>query len=296
MIQIEYDAQMLARVQGVEYRLLQGFLDVCERVNVRCFAVFGTAIGAVRHGGFIPWDDDLDMGMLRPDYERLVAAVEAHPEWGYGVSGPGCSQRFYNLVGKFYLQGTVFHTEYARDDYPMGINLDIFVYDELSANPLALRVQNRWAAAVAKLNIVRNVNMLTRAVRKDASNLVPRIAAGIAHGVLQLVPKTFFESSYERVARQGEGSGSKVYNQFNDPWTLEGSMSEEEIFPLVTMDFGPVNVPMPAGYDAVLRRQYGDYMELPPVEVRHNHHPYRLQFEPGGPMYGTAVDSGGKGA
>lgn len=296
MIQVEYDPQVLAMVQEAEYRLLQGFLDVCERVGVQSFAVFGTAIGAARHGGFVPWDDDLDMGMLRPDYERFVAAVQEHPEWGYGVAGPGCDQRYYNMLGKFYLLGTTFHTEYARDDYPMGINLDIFVYDEVPKDPEQRKAQHRKAANVAKLNLARNVNMLTRALRKDASNLVPRLAAGAAHGVLQLTPRTFFEDAYERNARQGEGSGSGVYEQFNDPWVFEGAMAEDEIFPLVPMDFGPVKVPMPAGYDAVLRRQYGDYMELPPEGSRHNHHPYRLQFDPDGPMYGTAVDAGGDGA
>lgn len=291
MIHNHYDPEVLRRVQEAEYELLGAFLKICADNGIETFAVFGTAIGAARHGGFIPWDDDLDMAMLRPDYERLVSVMEAHPDWGYGIAGPGCTQGYYNLLGKFYRKGTVFQTEYAHGTYPMGINLDIFIYDEVPVEEDARRAQLRHAKTLSRLNMVQNVNMLTRAMSKTAANLVPRLMAGAAHGLLQVLPRRHFERAYEKNARMGEGSGSGVFEQFNDPWLLEGAMAASEIFPVVPMAFGPVEVPMPRGYDAVLRRQYGDYLELPPEESRRNHHPYLLKFEDGGALYGSSVGS-----
>ena len=68
----QYDPVVLKKLQGVQTQMLKDVLDVCEKQDLPCFLIYGTAIGAVRHQGFIPWDDDIDVGMLRKDYDRLM--------------------------------------------------------------------------------------------------------------------------------------------------------------------------------------------------------------------------------
>ena len=71
-----YDPEVLKRVQETELEILRDFIDLCDRHEIDYFGVGGTAIGAVRHQGFIPWDDDIDIGFLRKDYDRFLALAK----------------------------------------------------------------------------------------------------------------------------------------------------------------------------------------------------------------------------
>ena len=68
----EYDAYTLKAVQEIELEMLECFLEICEKHDLTYFAFAGTGIGALRHGGFIPWDDDIDINMPRKDFEKFV--------------------------------------------------------------------------------------------------------------------------------------------------------------------------------------------------------------------------------
>ena len=69
-----YDPEILKQLHQVQVEILKDFSSVCEKYSLPYFAVYGTAIGAVRHGGFIPWDDDIDIGMLREDYDKVFSS------------------------------------------------------------------------------------------------------------------------------------------------------------------------------------------------------------------------------
>jgi len=68
----KYKPEVLKRLHNVQLQILSDFIRACEKYELSYFAVYGTAIGAVRHGGFIPWDDDIDVGMLRRDYDKFL--------------------------------------------------------------------------------------------------------------------------------------------------------------------------------------------------------------------------------
>ena len=68
----EYDAEILKAVQNIELEILESFLEICEKHHLTYFALAGTGIGALRHQGFIPWDDDIDVGLPRADYEKFL--------------------------------------------------------------------------------------------------------------------------------------------------------------------------------------------------------------------------------
>ena len=73
----EYEVQVLQKLHNIELMMLKDFNELCEKNNIEYFAISGTAIGAVRHQGFIPWDDDIDLAFLRSDYERFVEAMKS---------------------------------------------------------------------------------------------------------------------------------------------------------------------------------------------------------------------------
>ena len=78
-ILIELDGETRTRLQGVLLEMYQDILQVCSRYDITPFLIAGSALGAIRHEGFIPWDDDLDIGMTRDDYERFISVFENSP-------------------------------------------------------------------------------------------------------------------------------------------------------------------------------------------------------------------------
>ena len=84
----EYDPKVLKKLHDLQLEMLQDLEKICDKYNLKYFAVFGTALGAVRHNGFIPWDDDMDVGMLRKDYEIFIRVVEKEMGDKYQIMTP----------------------------------------------------------------------------------------------------------------------------------------------------------------------------------------------------------------
>ena len=84
----EYEPEILNKLHELQLEMLQDLQTICEKYNLQYFAVFGTALGAVRHKGFIPWDDDIDVGMLRKDYEVFIQVVEKEIGDKYQIMTP----------------------------------------------------------------------------------------------------------------------------------------------------------------------------------------------------------------
>lgn len=285
----QYDPVVLKKIQQEELVVLKEFVRICDKYSINYFAVFGTAIGAVRHHGFIPWDDDMDFGMLREDYERFIKI--APKEFGdrFGLAGPDCPQKYYNFVTKMYKRGTRFATNYDHDNFEMGINIDIFVFDDMAMDAKARKKQIRTALLWRKLYMTKNVNFYTSSVFKKG-NLIPRLISGAAYYVWKIIPVTneWLCRKWKKNAMRFSGQSS-VYTQFNDTMSWESRIRKADLFPLVDMEFEDIKVKLPRAYDKILRELYGDYMQLPPKEKRQNHYPYLLQFEGEKEIYGTSV-------
>ena len=130
----EYEPQVLEKLHSVELSMLKDFMKLCDDNNIEYFAISGTAIGAVRHQGFIPWDDDIDVALLRKDYERFVKVMKKNKEFceKYDLWGPDLEHKYYNLQPTLVLKNTVFVNENAHaGNYKPGILMDIFIYDNL---------------------------------------------------------------------------------------------------------------------------------------------------------------------
>ena len=107
----QYDPIVLKKLQGVQTQMLKDVLDVCEKQDLPCFLIYGTAIGAVRHHGFIPWDDDIDVGMLRKDYERLMEIFDKELGEHYELLTPEIDSRYACTVTHVQRKNTVFISE-----------------------------------------------------------------------------------------------------------------------------------------------------------------------------------------
>ena len=271
----------------MELEVIKEFVRICEKYDLNYFALFGTCIGAVRHKGFIPWDDDIDMGMPRNDYEKFCEIVPNECKGKFRIVGPDSQEKFYNLVPHFCKSNTRFATNYDHGNFNMGIGFDIFVYDEIDKLEKKGNKQIRISNICRSLYMCYNVDFYKNSVFKEG-NLIPRIVAGIAHRVLRIIPN-FDSIIYEFYKKNVivKDLNSNVLTQFSDTMSLESIISKEELFPLKKLDFEDIKINVPNQYDKILKRVYGNYMELPPIDKRQNHYPYILDFGDGPIINGT---------
>ena len=113
--------------------ILKDFIRICEKNNLTYYIYAGSMLGAVRHNGFIPWDDDLDVVMFRDDYERFKEIFLASPNEKYELLSSETEEDYFHTLSKLMLRDTLFEEKWVDQvDFHVGINIDIFVLDDLS--------------------------------------------------------------------------------------------------------------------------------------------------------------------
>lgn len=134
----KYDDMTLDKLKKELIDIFEVFDSLCKKYDIKYFATGGTLLGVVRHGGFIPWDDDLDIGMLRTEYDKFLKIPHSEFE-GYGLCAPEITPGgYYSFVTKFYKKDTKFITpiSYADNKNDMGIFIELFPFDDVEENLL----------------------------------------------------------------------------------------------------------------------------------------------------------------
>ncbi len=250
----------IEKLKKIELNMLLVFLKICQKYNLTYYLIGGTCLGAVRHQGFIPWDDDIDVGMPRKDYERfLTIAGNELPENIFlqtGKSDPNYPMNFAKLRDS----ATTF-IETSVKDIKMnhGCYLDIF--------PLDVHKPSRRFEFLNKIYLSRIDIEFKNYKQQRLKNRIIRIVVKI------------FIPNY-RTARNRRDSLLSRYKDDNCDMVANycGAWGKKEICPKEwfgdgrKMNFEGIEVIVPEKYELYLRQLYGNYMELPPVEKRISHH------------------------
>lgn len=249
--------------------------EFCAANNIKYFLAYGTLLGAVRHQGFIPWDDDIDIMMPRPDYERFVSCFNK------------CSHRNdiavidYRMEKEYYLPYAKIinkRTEVAeevRSSLHLGVYIDVFPLDIMPNDMIAARKEFK------SLSLYRNLldlkNMITRRDRFFLKNLI--IILGNAF--LKIISKSHIITMIDKRARKNEGHGNPqlLANTVLGVYGEREIMSSEWLKKGVKAIFENHEFMIPGEYHQILTQLYGDYMKLPPVEKRISHHSFNAYWK-----------------
>lgn len=274
------DPDELKRLQKITSLVLKEFIRVCEILGIRYVVWAGTAIGAVRHQGFIPWDDDVDVAMLREDYERFLCEAPKVLDGAFQIENSRLLDEYPLSFSYLAAKGTVNIPEFFETcEWKRSIGIDIFPLDKVSSNPKTLRRQLRGTWFWGRIGFLRATPRPYLAF-DGAKRALVYMVCGIAHYVLRVfhVSPKWIQKRFDRYALLARYEESNLYADFSDRHPLDWSASESELYPAEKGNFESFSVMLPHMCDRLLTREYGAYMVLPPVEERKNHHPVELDF------------------
>lgn len=278
MGKMDYPPGILKKLQETELKLLQVVTKLCRDHNLVYFIDGGTCLGAVRHGGFIPWDDDIDIGMPMEDYLKFLKLAPKHLPSGYSLHSCENTENFTALWAKVYIDGTHFEDSNCIEAGTyQGIFLDVFPYFQLDENPHKARHQRRILAFWQALSYLKGFAHPNVPPQLRCQSILKKLL-NIVHILLKIVPQKLIVSGFWRAASPSVAS---------DIWYCGAPISAQTIFdgqtlfPTQDILFAGFRVQAPADLDTYLRSMYGDYMQIPPREQRHTHVPEVLDFGDG---------------
>ncbi len=258
------------KIWAIELDMLLKFDAVCRKHGLEYFLCGGSLLGAVRHKGFIPWDDDLDVEMFRPDYEKFLALSEEF-EYPYFLQTPYTDKNAYFSYAKLRNSNTTgLNKRFEFQDMNQGILMDIFPVDYVRGGVSRQDFERIRALCIENGTYMRKSNpCLSEADKK-------RVREWSGRDPLQVYEEI------QSIARRYEGQETEycmlaVETMFDYDHKL---MYAADYRDLVLCDFEGFEFPIPAGYDRILSICYGDYMKYPPVEERGAWHADSLIFEP----------------
>lgn len=276
----EYEPDVLKKLQRIQTGILKDFAALCKKYELSYFLLGGSGIGVVRHHGFIPWDDDIDIAMPRQDYDVLLAVMESEMGDKYRILTPLTDKNYACNVTKIQKLGTKFVPHIAKDSKcERCIDIDIFPLDNVPDDRKKRNIQLRRTWFLNKLIFLCGTGepiIPLTGWKKTIAAVICRAA----HKGLKLfgVSPAFLYRQLEREERKYNDQQTKYMNTFRVTMSDRSYISNEELYPLQEMPFEDTFVYMPKEYDRYLTRLFGDYMTMPPKEKRVNHCPYILDF------------------
>lgn len=278
---MQYDKKVLRKLQLAELDILLGIDRVCRENGITYFLDSGTILGAKRHGGFIPWDDDIDIGMPRSDYERFLKIAPTALGNRYCVTKPKSNDCQAALFAKVMLVGTRFETAETQEaGFKQGVFVDVFPYDALSSDASAAKRQRKRCVMWQSISYLYHSRHIV-VPHGGALGAIERLACAAAHGVVRLLlsPKVI-NLRFDAAAMMAQGdSGSRLL--ISSPYAYDGPFPADMLFPPSSIEFEGHAFSAPADVEGYLRVQYGEsWNELPPEDQRRNHVPKLLDLGP----------------
>lgn len=257
----------IRRIQLMQLDMIKSVHEVCRANGLRYVMLSGTLLGAVRHKGFIPWDDDLDIGLLRPDYEKLIALLESHPIKGCFLQTFRTDPHYIQPYAKLRLDHTRYVESYWKNiDMHHGVFIDIFPLDKVKKPGGRGTELRRLMAKEITFAIWRKEKCTLQ--RKGIKRLEEVLST-----LLALLPKRALIRMQDRLVLREDKPWRYASSMFTSNYTTGKVYYELSDFDALRLfDFEDTRLYGPADYDAKLRRLFRNYMELPPVEKRNSGH------------------------
>ena len=255
-------------LKKIQLEILDCVHAFCIKNNINYWLDSGTLIGAVRHKGYIPWDDDIDLGMLREDYERFLKLFnDSNDKYKcYSIENNDC---FYYPFAKVLDTSTILYEPDEKGNV-LCINIDIFPYDKIPEEKRqAIKVYRRRN----RLQRMRSLALHSA----HSGNAIRRFGILLVSIPFKFFPKGFFD---KKIVENALSSKDSVSHAIGNLTSREIVFSDDSVFSsFVDVEFEGKMYKAPVGYDKWLRDFYGDYLSLPPADKRKSHHIFKAYIK-----------------
>lgn len=261
----------LRQAQLLELDILLSFANYCEKQKLTYFIAYGTLLGAVRHKGFIPWDDDVDVWMPRQDYNRLVSSFNTEMDHTHlQLISPLDAISRHSFVKIIDTRTVKIETNFDYAPGALGIDIDIFPLDGQPEDDVAFQ---NWYGKLEKCyqNADFPVRLTHECRRKRYLKAAMNILGGKRHR-LGIWIKRHYQKKANRLHKAFPCSGSKYIGAVEHCFGCELDRFDAALFRDTTLlEFEGHLLRAPSQYETVLQLLYGDYMTLPPENQRFSH-------------------------
>ena len=268
----------LKKIWAIQLDLLHKLLDVCTKHDIKVSVFAGTLLGAVRHNGFIPWDDDCDVCMDRANFNKLLSLPPETFEAPYFLQTGFSDSKFfcpYARLRNSETTGAIVGEDYP--DYNNGIYLDIYVQDGFSYNRFAVFVQRKMKSLTWEI-----LTELSGNQRVCLSFVIWMVH--LLRPVWALIGRDRIIKMHNKILAAFTKRTDRLANLTHDQDVFSRYWQrKDEVSTLVQIKFEHLIVPAPKKYHDVLMRIYGNYMEPPPVSSRGRWHQDQILFDPDTP-------------
>ena len=236
---------------------------LCDDNDIQYFLIGGTLLGAVRHGSIIPWDDDLDIGILRDDYERFIRVCKKELSEPFILCTTETEECYGFPFAKIRLKGTKFIEETNPDDMYQGIFVDVFPVDVLPNGQIQQFLQRHM------LNFLKVALLYKCRYKLDFSNS-SRLPVLLVRCFAQLPKQLIVKRLYKWQTRYNKSMAPKYYVNLCSSYVYgkERFPKDSLSSPLPKAFLGETEFTTPNNPEEILSLLYGDYWKLPPVEER----------------------------
>ena len=267
-----YDDETLKHLQKVQLMMLKDFIKICEDNNITYFVNGGTLLGTIRHQGFIPWDDDIDIMMFREDFDKLNKVMANHNE-KYHLINVLNEETYHYTWARFNLKNTILEEWWAKQvDYTVNIFIDIFILYGLPKNKFK-RFIHKWRCFALNQMVQYSI------VKFENESKIKEIIQQLAYYFLKIIPisPNTLKKRCIKTYRKYKDDESEEVCDF-PALVLLPIYKRNDWLPAKKAKFEDIEVNVPNNPDSILKIIYGNYMELPPKEKRYRPAPDKLDF------------------
>lgn len=265
----EIGIEELKRIQIGILKHLDAF---CKENNLTYFMCGGTLLGAVRHKGFIPWDDDIDIMMKREDYDKLIELYPKNDNSNFNLFSYELDKSFPYPFAKMDDCRTIFEEE-INDSYKIGVNIDIFPIDYITED---LDCQH---SILMKSKRLIQLLTLKRLPLKHNRSFFKNIVLFFSHVFTMCLPTSFIVSRIIKNAKLTSSNESLYRGCLVWGYGQKEILPQEVLKESIRLPFEDTVFSAPIGYDTYLKSLFGSYMVLPPIEKRQSHHSFKAYWK-----------------